>query len=73
MIIHKDFQIKTHNLGQSSLMDDLLRLVNLNNINPFLRPLIYLPIDSGAPALDILNYDILLLIITIKGLAVVRE
>ena len=73
-IKHEDFQVKTCNLlGLPSLMDDLLRLVNLNNLSPFLRPLINLPIDSGAPALDILNFDIILLIITIKGLVVVRE
>ena len=57
-IEHEDFQVKTCNLlGLPSLMDDLLRLINLNNLNPFLlllHPMINLPIDSGGPALDVL-------------------
>ena len=69
-IKHEDFQVKTCNLlGLPSLMDDLLRLINLNNLNPFLRPLINLPIDSGGPVLDVLLDFIIIIDFEQDGLA----
>ena len=67
-IKHEDFQVKSCNLlSPQSLMDDLLRLINLNSLS--LHPLINLPIDSGGPVLDVLLDFIIIIEFEQDGLA----